>query len=127
MIANEILMYLRNLKKNAGTISLQDIVGIDHDGNEVRVEDKLADDKNEIDIQVSERIQLKKLHDIMCKVLHGREKLVILMRYGLGPTMEEMTQREIAGALEISRSYVSRIEKKALTKLRKEMSEASRA
>jgi RNA polymerase sporulation-specific sigma factor len=87
---------------------------------------KNTDDKDDIDEQVSSKLQLKKLHEIMCKVLHGREKIVILMRYGLGPAMEEMTQREIAIALDISRSYVSRIEKKALSKLRKEMSEKSR-
>jgi RNA polymerase sporulation-specific sigma factor len=124
-IDNEILMYLRNLKKNAGNIYLQDIVGVDREGNEVRIEDKLADDKDEIDEQVNSKMQLKKLHEIMCKVLHGREKIVILMRYGLGPTMEEMTQREIAVALDISRSYVSRIEKKALSKLRRELLEKS--
>jgi RNA polymerase sporulation-specific sigma factor len=120
-IDNEILMYLRNLKKNSGTIYLQDIVGADPEGNEVRIEDKLADDKDDIDEQVSSKMQKKKLQEIMCKVLHGREKIVILLRYGLGPTMEEMTQREIAVALDISRSYVSRLEKKALSKLRKEM------
>ena len=125
-IENEILMFIRSTKKSSGDIYLQDIVGVDREGNEVRVEDKLADDKETIDDQVGLKMQLKKLREIICKVLYGREKTVITMRYGLGPKMKEMTQREIAGELDISRSYVSRIEKKALTKLRKEMLETVR-
>ncbi|MCL2197968.1 MAG: sigma-70 family RNA polymerase sigma factor [Defluviitaleaceae bacterium] len=123
MIANEILMHIRAIKKTTGDIYLQDIVGVDREGNEVRVEDKLADEKEDISDQVSVKIQLKKLRESVYKILYGREKTVITMRYGLGPEMEEMTQREIAGVLDISRSYVSRIEKKALGKLRKEMAE----
>jgi RNA polymerase sporulation-specific sigma factor len=119
-IENEILMFIRNIKKSAGDVYLQDIVGIDREGNEVRIEDKLADDKEPIDEQVNSKIQIKRLRDVVCKVLYGREKTVIDMRYGLDPKTAEMTQREIAGELNISRSYVSRIEKKALTKLRKE-------
>jgi len=123
VIANEILMHIRAIKKTTGDIYLQDIVGVDREGNEVRVEDKLADEKEDISDQVSVKIQLKKLRESVYKILYGREKTVITMRYGLGPEMEEMTQREIAGVLDISRSYVSRIEKKALGKLRKEMAE----
>ena len=119
-IANEILMFIRNIKKSAGDIYLQDVVGVDREGNEVRIEDKLADDKEPIDEQVNLKMQVKRLRDLVCSVLYGREKTVIKMRYGLDPKMTEMTQREIAGKLNISRSYVSRIEKKALTKLRKE-------
>jgi len=115
-------MYIRALKKSAGDIYLQDIVGVDREGNEVRVEDKLADDKEPIDDQVSLKMQTKKLREVVCKILYGREKTVIILRYGLGPKMEEMTQREIAKELDISRSYVSRIEKKALLKLQKELS-----
>ncbi|MCL2387764.1 MAG: RNA polymerase sporulation sigma factor SigK [Defluviitaleaceae bacterium] len=123
-IDNEILMSIRAGKKSAGDIYLQDIVGVDREGNEVRVEDKIADDKDAIDDQVGLKMQIKRLREVVCKVLHGREKIVIIMRYGLGAEPEEMTQREIASKLDISRSYVSRIEKKALTKLRKELSEA---
>ncbi|MCL1863774.1 MAG: sigma-70 family RNA polymerase sigma factor [Defluviitaleaceae bacterium] len=117
-------MHIRAIKKTTGDIYLQDIIGVDREGNEVRVEDKLADEKEDIPDQVSVKIQLKRLREAVYKILYGREKTVITMRYGLGPEMEEMTQREIAGVLDISRSYVSRIEKKALGKLRKELAES---
>ena len=122
-IENEILMFIRSAKKSAGDIYLQDIIGVDREGNEIRVEDKLADDKDPVDDQVGLKMQIRRLRDVVCGALHGRERTVIDMRYGLDAKMEEMTQREIAGKLDISRSYVSRIEKKALTKLRKEMME----
>jgi len=113
-------MDMRSGKKRSGDIHLQDIVGIDREGNEVRVEDKIADDKDPIDDQVGLKIQIKRLQEVIRKVLHGREKTVIEMRYGL-EGQDELTQREIAGELGISRSYVSRIEKKALSRLGKEM------
>jgi len=119
-IENEILMDMRSGKKRSGDIHLQDIVGIDREGNEVRVEDKIADDKDPIDDQVGLKIQIKRLQEVIRKVLHGREKTVIEMRYGL-EGHDELTQREIAGELGISRSYVSRIEKKALNRLGREM------
>lgn len=105
-IENEILMFIRAAKKSAGDISLQDIVGVDREGNEVRVEDKLADDKEPIDEQVGLKMQLKRLRDVVRRVLCGREKTVILLRYGLGSEPKELTQREIANELNISRSYV---------------------
>ena len=126
-IANEILMFIRNIKKSAGDIYLQDIVGVDREGNEVRIEDKLADDKDPVEEQVNLKIQVIKLRDAVCNGLCGREKTVIKMRYGMDEKKTEMTQREIADELNISRSYVSRIEKKALSKLRKEFAEASHA
>ncbi|MCL2499000.1 MAG: RNA polymerase sporulation sigma factor SigK [Defluviitaleaceae bacterium] len=104
-IDNEILMHIRASKKYAGDIYLQDIVGVDREGNEVRIEDKLADDKDTIDNQVGMRIQIKHMYEALLKVLHGREKIVIEMRYGLAGR-EEMTQREISSLLNISRSYV---------------------
>ena len=121
-IDNEILMHIRAAKKHSGDIYLQDIVGVDREGNEVRVEDKIADDTDPIDDQVNLKMQIMRLYDVIRRVLHGREKTVIELRYGLAET-DEMTQREIANMLEISRSYVSRIEKKALGKLGKEMGE----
>jgi RNA polymerase sporulation-specific sigma factor len=124
-IGNEILMFLRAGKKSAGDIYLQDIVGVDREGNEVRIEDKIACDKDPIEDQVGLKLQIKKLRELVCKVLFGREKTVIAMRYGLGASMEEMTQREIASRLKISRSYVSRIEKKALIKLKNEMKDGN--
>ena len=121
-IANEILMHIRSAKKYSGDVYLQDIVGVDREGNEVRIEDKIADSTDPVDDQVNLKIQIKRLYDVIRRVLHGREKTVIEMRYGLADA-DEMTQREIASMLEISRSYVSRIEKKALGKLCKEMVE----
>ena len=119
-IDNEILMHIRAAKKYSGDVYLQDIVGVDREGNEVRIEDKIADDADSIDEQVNLKMQILRLYDVIRRVLHGREKTVIEMRYGLSD-VDEMTQREIANMLDISRSYVSRIEKKALGKLGKEM------
>ena len=120
-IANEIRMFIRASKKhNFDTIRLQDVMGVDREGNEVRIEDKIADDQTPIDEQVNLKIQTKSLFEAIDSVLHGREKTVVKKRYGLDNT-KEMTQREIADALNISRSYVSRIEKKALSKLLKAM------
>jgi len=121
-IDNEILMHIRAAKKYSGDVYLQDIVGVDREGNEVRVEDKIADETDPVDDQVNLKMQIKRLYDVIRRVLHGREKTVIELRYGLVDA-DEMTQREIATMLEISRSYVSRIEKKALGKLGKEMGE----
>nr|WP_317359825.1 RNA polymerase sporulation sigma factor SigK [uncultured Tyzzerella sp.] len=119
-IENEILMYIRASKKYSKDVYLQDTVGIDKDGNEVTLEDKVADDSMSIDEEVSLKIQSKLLYQKMKKVLKGREKTIIELRYGL-INGEEFTQRDIAKMLGISRSYVSRIEKKALEKLHKEM------
>ena len=119
-MANEILMDLRAGRKRSGDIHLQDVVGVDREGNEVRIEDKIADDKEPVEEQVGLKMQIRRLQDIFLRVLHGREKTVIEMRYGLDG-QDELTQREIATALGISRSYVSRIEKKALAKLGSEL------
>ena len=119
-IANEILMYIRSSKKYTSDVYLQDTIGIDREGNEVRVEDKLADEKDSIEEQVDLKIRIKRLCGAITKVLHNREKNVIMLRYGLCDG-DEMTQREIAQILGISRSYVSRIEKKALMKLGREI------
>jgi len=119
-IDNEILMFIRAAKKFNNDVYLQEPIGIDKEGHEIRVEDKIADEILNIDDQVNLKIQVKLLYEKMRKVLKGREKAVIEMRYGL-LTGEEVTQREIADLLGISRSYVSRIEKKALSKLSREM------
>jgi len=115
-------MSIRAAKKYAGELSLQDTIGVDREGNEVCIEDKIADEKDSIDDQVNLRIQIKSLYEKMKKVLKHRERLVIELRYGLLNGTEK-TQREIAEMLGISRSYVSRIEKKALKKLYKEMNQ----
>jgi len=98
-------MHIRASKKHAGDIYLQDIVGVDNEGNEVRIEDKIADDKEDIDEQVGLKIQIHQMYNAVRSVLFGREKLVIELRYGLAGR-DELTQREISKQLDISRSYV---------------------
>lgn len=115
-IENEILMFLRTKKKSKNDISLQDYVGVDKDGNEVALQDKIADKDMSIEDKVGLAMQIKQLYKSIKEILTARERSIIEMRYGL-KTGEEVTQREIAEQLGISRSYVSRIEKKALEKL----------
>lgn len=119
-IENEILMYIRASKKYSKDLYLQDTMGIDKDGNEITLEDKVADDSVSIDEEVLLKLQSKTLYKKMEKVLKDREKMIIQLRYGL-INGKELTQQDIGKMLGISRSYVSRIEKKALEKLYKEM------
>lgn len=121
-IDNEILMYLRSAKKLQNNISLQSAVGIDKEGNEVTLEEKLADPTPSVEETLSSNAEQKVLQSLIDKVLTIREKFIINLRYGLNNTQEK-TQREIASSIGISRSYVSRIEKKALSKLRKAMND----
>lgn len=118
-VENEILMYLRNSKKYRNDISLQDTVGIDKEGNEVTLEERLADEGDSVEELAEKKAEVLKLRSKLCK-LTERERYIIKLRYGLIGG-EEVTQREIAGMLGISRSYVSRIEKRALEKLKYEM------
>ena len=105
-IDNEILMSIRAGKKFAHDIYLQDVIGVDREGNEVRVEDKIADVRDAVEDQVDLQIRVRRLYHVIKQVLRGREKTVIELRYGL-ENADEMTQREIAEILGISRSYVS--------------------
>ena len=116
-IDNEILMYLRYCKKYAGDIYLQEPVSKDKDGNEITVMETIPADDCDIAQRAETNMQLKILYRNISAALNGREKLIISLRYGLNG-QKEMTQREIAKMLNISRSYVSRIEKKALLKLK---------
>ena len=113
-------MSIRAQKKYNGDISLQDTIGVDGDGNEVKIEDKLADNERSIEDTIELKMKIHLLRDKLKKVLIAREQVVITLRYGL-MGQKEMTQREIAHLMGISRSYVSRIEKKALKKLFKEL------
>ena len=115
-IENEILMYIRSTKKSIGDIFLQDPVGHDFDGNEITVMDVIRSEENPVPDEVGQRIEMADIIDKMKDVLNERELLILKMRYGLYRG-EEITQREIADMLGISRSYVSRIEKKALKKI----------
>ena len=116
-IENEILMHLRARKKIGKEVSLYEPIGTDREGNEIQLFDIMESYEEDI----PERIQLKQdiqtLYEKVEKELSHREKLILKMRYGLYNS-EEYTQREIASQLGISRSYVSRIEKSAIEKLR---------
>ena len=116
-IANEILMYFRNQKKTAQDVFISDPIDTDKDGNALTLIDVIADE-SDIAEEIDKKIKLEKLRVIMSGCLDEREKSIIEMRYGIGGK-EELTQRDIAKRLNISRSYVSRIEKAALEKLRR--------
>jgi RNA polymerase sporulation-specific sigma factor len=118
-IENEILMHLRSLKKSKGEVSMHDSIGMDQEGNEICLLDILGSDADAISEQVESEMEQKALLDKM-KKLTERERTVLSLRYGL-MNSQRRTQREIAKFLGISRSYVSRIEKKAIQKLTEEM------
>lgn len=111
-------MYFRNQKKKAQDVYISDPIDTDKDGNALTLIDIIADDTDITQI-IDTKLKLEKLKVILNGVLDEREKQIIYMRYGLNGN-KELTQREIAKKLDISRSYVSRIEKSALQKLRKQ-------
>lgn len=117
-IENEILMLFRNNKKQRSEVYLQDPIGVDREGNEICLIDILSSEKDSVIEKVENNLQIKLLYEKMKEILSKREYNILIMRYGLQDG-NCMTQREIAGILNISRSYVSRIEKKALKKLQK--------
>jgi len=96
---------MRTAKKYTGDISLQDTIGVDSDGNEVKIEDKLADTDKSIEDAIELKMKVALLYDKLKKVLIAREQAVIRLRYGLLGA-DELTQREIAKLMGISRSYV---------------------
>jgi RNA polymerase sporulation-specific sigma factor len=116
-IENEILMYFRSLKKTAGDLSLSDSIDTDKDGNSLSLMEVISVEDDMLD-NLSARETCAQLSKYIKEVLTGREAKIIAMRYGLD-NISPKTQREIAAICGISRSYVSRIEKKALEKLRK--------
>jgi len=116
-IDNELLMMLRMKKKTSKEVSLHDPIGMDKEGNTISLEDILVADTTDVVETLVLKNDVKKLYNIMNEALNDREKEVIQMRYGLLNT-QEITQRELAAKLGISRSYVSRIEKRALEKLK---------
>ncbi|MGL5647568.1 MAG: sigma-70 family RNA polymerase sigma factor, partial [Clostridium sp.] len=117
-IENEILMLFRNNKKQKGEVYLQDPIGVDKEGNEICLIDVLSSEKDSVLEKVESNLEIKALYTKMEDSLSKRERDIIIMRYGLQDGKCK-TQREIATLLNISRSYVSRIEKKALKKLHK--------
>ena len=117
-IANEVLMFFRSKKKSAQDIYISDPIDTDKEGNSLTLMDIVADEDNLVE-NLELKLQSEKLHKFISSQLNEREKTIVLMRYGLCGYLP-MTQREVAKKLCISRSYVSRIEKKALQVLRKE-------
>ena len=115
-IENEILMYLRSLRKTRKDVSLHDPIGQDKEGNEITLSDILGTEPDEVVDKVQLKIEKSKIYENM-DILDEREQEVIRGRFGLDGGGGERTQREIARELGISRSYVSRIEKRALMKL----------
>lgn len=116
-IANELLMYFRSKKKTARDVSLYEPIGTDKEGNQIKLLDIVESGEPELWERVVEKKNILRLYELVSKVLDERENWIIRRRYGLYNT-KPATQREIANSLGISRSYVSRIEKKALEKLR---------
>lgn len=118
-IENEILMYFRNLKKSSQDISINEPIDTDSEGNSLILQDILfVNDTIEEDLEI--KISSEKLHQIINKELNQREKTIVALRYGL-TGKKPLAQREVANKLDISRSYVSRIEKKALEKIKKQL------
>jgi len=115
-IENEILMYFRSQKKSAGDVYIGDAIDTDKDGNALTLIDVIADE-SDVEKEIETKIKIERLRAIFSGCLDEREQKIINMRYGLNGE-EELTQREIAKKLGISRSYVSRIEKAALIKLK---------
>ena len=116
-IENELLMLMRSSKKQSKEVSLFDPIGSDKEGNTIQLLDICVAEEVDIIERMEEKQKLAKLREYIDKVLTKREKEIIALRYGLY-NGREVTQREIADQMHISRSYVSRIEKKALNKLK---------
>lgn len=115
-IANEILMYFRNTNKSSLDISLDEPIETDKNGNVLSLMDTIACN-NCIADDIDKKIEIQNLNRQILKLLSPRERIIIYLRYGLGGT-KALPQREVAKKLKISRSYVSRLEKKSLSILR---------
>ncbi len=112
-IDNEILMTIRSAKKEKNEVYIQEPIGVDKEGNEISLIDVLGTGQDDVIDKVDLKMQMEKLGDMIIKSLNDREQKVIFYRYGLRGC-KRLTQREIGKLLGISRSYVSRIEKKAI-------------
>ncbi len=121
-IENEILMYLRKISKYKREISIDEPLNVDSEGNELNLTDLISDDKYVPQDDLDNRVEKQLLWNILNK-LNPREKEIMIMRYGLSGK-DEMTQKEVANDLGISQSYISRLEKKILSRIRKEMLKA---
>lgn len=121
-IDNEILMYLRSIKKLGAEVYLEDTIGKDKDDNTVTLKEVLENDDRNIEDEVDLKFKVKRLYQKIKEVLKDREKTIIELRFGLNGERPK-TQKQIAKIMGISRSYVSRIETKAIGKLAEEFKE----
>lgn len=120
-IENEILMYLRKNSKTKMEVSIDEPLNVDWDGNELLLSDILGTDEDIISKDIENEVERKLLYKAIEK-LNNREKIIVQMRYGLNNiNEEEMTQKEVADSLGISQSYISRLEKKIIKRLKKEI------
>ncbi|MDD7638247.1 MAG: RNA polymerase sporulation sigma factor SigK [Clostridiales bacterium] len=117
-IDNELLMHFRAKKKTSREVSLYEPIGTDKEGNQISLLDIVESEELDVVEELEKKRQTRKMLELVPAVLNERERFIVSQRYGLYDK-KPMTQREIAAALGISRSYVSRIEKRALEKLRK--------
>ena len=118
-IENEILMHFRGLKKNANDVYLSDTLELDKDGNPLTIEDTVSSDRDLAE-DLETKIKWEKVANYIKNMQNGREKEIIVLRYGIN-NKKPLTQREVADKLKISRSYVSRIEKKVLNDIKDEI------
>lgn len=118
-IENEILMHFRNNKKSANDLYLNDYIETDNNGNTVSLLDTIPDESN-IEEETERKLKETKMLKLIKEMPNGRDKKILIMRYGLN-NKPAMTQQQVADELKISRSYVSRIEKKLLNELRKKI------
>lgn len=118
-------MFFRARKKSSKEVSLYEPIGTDKEGNEISLLDIIEVDQEDVVETMQAREEIKQLKELIPRILEPREEEIIRLRYGLGEK-KELTQREIGEKLSISRSYISRIEKRALEKLRAALEEGSR-
>ena len=120
-IENEILMYLRRNSKTKSEVSIDEPLNVDWEGNELLLSDILGTEGDLISKNIEEEVDKTLLNQAMDK-LSGRERQIVQMRFGILPETEERTQKEVADILGISQSYISRLEKKIMSRLKKEIS-----
>ena len=120
-IENEILMYLRRNNKTRTEVSIDEPLNVDWEGNELLLSDILGTENDIITKDIENKVDRELLQDAMQK-LSGRERRIVEMRFGILPETEEKTQKEVADILGISQSYISRLEKKIMRRLKKEIS-----
>ncbi len=123
-IDNELLMHLRNRRKISREVSIYEPIGTDKEGNQINFMDIIESEEPDVVERMDKDGKISRLQELLPQILTEREQEIIVLRYGLMDDMP-VTQRQIAGKLGISRSYVSRIEKRALNKLREKIEQGS--